>query len=148
MMNVEIYTDGACRNNPGPGGWGVILRYAGMTKELSGAERDTTNNRMELLAAIMGLASLKRKSKVVITTDSQYVQRGMTEWMPNWKAKGRLTAEKNAVKNVDLWQRLDALTQQHEVQWCWVKAHNGHPENERVDELARKAIDQLLEQGS
>lgn len=142
---VEIYTDGACRNNPGPGGWGVVLRYENHEKELSGSEAQTTNNRMELMAAIKGLSALKKSACVVnLTTDSQYVRKGITEWIAGWKKKGWRTANKQPVKNQDLWQRLDELTQQHKVEWHWVKGHSGHPENERADALANQAIDALL----
>ncbi len=145
---VEIWTDGACSGNPGPGGWGAVLRYGEAEKELSGGENDTTNNRMELLAAINALEALTRPCIVDLTTDSQYVRKGMTEWLRGWKAKGWKTASKQPVKNKDLWQRLDALTQEHEVAWHWVKGHAGHPENERCDELARSEIDKLRATGS
>ena len=144
MNEVEIYTDGACRGNPGPGGWGVLLRYNGHEKTLKGAERDTTNNRMELMAAIRGLESLSRPCQVRLTTDSQYVQKGITEWITGWKRRGWRNAAKQPVKNADLWQRLDAATQAHEVGWHWVRGHSGHPENERADQLANEAIDELL----
>lgn len=140
---VEIWTDGACSGNPGPGGWGAVLRYGEAEKELSGGEDETTNNRMELLAAINALEALTRPCIVDLTTDSQYVRKGMTEWLRGWKAKGWKTASKQPVKNKDLWQRLDALTQEHEVSWHWVKGHAGHPENERCDELARSEISKL-----
>lgn len=139
---VEIYTDGACSGNPGPGGWGAILRYKGEEKEISGAEAETTNNRMELMAAIMALESLKRKCAVDLYTDSQYVRQGVTEWLAGWKAKG--WQKKGGLKNVDLWQRLDAINAKHDVTYHWVRGHNGHPENERADELARMAIKNLL----
>ncbi len=144
MNKVEIYTDGACKGNPGPGGWGVLLRYNNHEKTLKGAESMTTNNRMELTAAIEALASLKRSCKVDLTTDSQYVRKGITEWMTNWKKKNWHTANRKPVKNSDLWQRLDQLVAKHEVDWHWVKGHSGHPENERVDELANEAIRELL----
>jgi ribonuclease HI len=143
---VEIFTDGACRGNPGPGGWGALLRYGGHEKELYGAEADTTNNRMELTAAIVALESLKRGCKVALTTDSQYVKKGITEWIANWKKRGWKTADKKPVKNVDLWKRLDAALQPHQVEWHWVRGHTGHPENERADQLANRGIDELLEQ--
>ena len=141
---VEIYTDGACRGNPGPGGWGALLRYNGHEKTLKGAERETTNNRMELMAAIQGLESLTRPCRVRLTTDSQYVQKGITEWIAGWKRRGWKNAARQPVKNADLWQRLEAAARAHEVEWHWVRGHNGHPENERADELANQAIDELL----
>ena len=141
---AEIYTDGACRGNPGRGGWGAVLRYKGHEKTLYGAERLTTNNRMELMAAIRALESLKRPCRVRLTTDSQYVQKGITEWMANWKRNGWKTAAKKPVKNADLWQRLDTAISGHQIQWEWVRGHSGHPENELADELANKAIDELL----
>ena len=137
---VEIYSDGACRGNPGPGGWGAILRLNGVEKELFGGEAATTNNRMELTAAIRGLEALKRPSRVRLYTDSQYVQKGISEWVRGWKRKGWMTADKKPVKNVDLWKRLDELNAQHEVEWVWVRGHAGHPENERADKLANKGI--------
>ena len=143
---VEIYTDGACRGNPGPGGWGVVLRYKGREKTLYGGEPHTTNNRMELMAAIAGLAALKRDSQqVALTTDSQYVKRGVTEWMADWKRRGWRTADRKPVKNVDLWQRLDELVCRHRVSWHWVRGHTGHVDNERADRLANQAIDELLD---
>jgi ribonuclease HI len=141
---AEIYTDGACRGNPGRGGWGAVLRYKGHEKTLYGAEPLTTNNRMELMAAIRALESLKRPCRVRLTTDSQYVQKGITEWMANWKRNGWKTAAKKPVKNADLWQRLDTAITGHQIQWEWVRGHSGHPENELADELANKAIDELL----
>ncbi len=141
---VEVYTDGACRGNPGPGGWGVLLRYGGTEKELYGGEAETTNNRMELMAAIQALENLKRDCKVSLTTDSEYVRKGITEWMANWKKRGWKTASKQPVKNKDLWQRLDKAATQHQVEWHWVRGHTGHPENERADQLANKGIDELL----
>ncbi len=141
---VEIYSDGACRGNPGPGGWGVVLRYRQHEKTLQGAERETTNNRMELMAAIAGLESLKRRSRVRLTTDSQYVMNGMRQWLTDWKRRGWKTADKKPVKNVDLWQRLDAAASKHEVEYEWVRGHTGHVENERADALANAAIDELL----
>jgi ribonuclease HI len=140
---VEIYTDGACRGNPGPGGWGVVLRYKGREKTLYGGEPHTTNNRMELMAAIAGLEALKRSSQVALTTDSQYVKRGITEWMADWKRRGWRTADRKPVKNVDLWQRLDEVVGKHQVSWHWVRGHTGHVENERADSLANQAIDEL-----
>ena len=140
---VEIYTDGACRGNPGPGGWGVVLRYKEREKTLYGGEPHTTNNRMELMAAIAGLEALKRPSRVALTTDSQYVKRGITEWMVDWKRRGWKTADRKPVKNVDLWQRLDGLVGKHQVSWHWVRGHTGHVENERADALANQAIDEL-----
>jgi len=140
---VEIFTDGACRGNPGPGGWGALLRYNGREKSLHGGERDTTNNRMELMAAIRALESLTRPCKVHLTTDSQYVMKGITEWMANWKKRGWKTASRQPVKNVDLWQRLDAALEPHEVKWEWVRGHTGHPENELADQLANQGIDEL-----
>ena len=139
-----MYTDGACRGNPGPGGWGVVLRYNNHEKTIYGAEPLTTNNRMELMAAIMGLESLKRPCRIQLTTDSQYVQKGIQEWLDNWKQRGWKTAAKKPVKNVDLWQRLDQAASIHEIEWHWVKGLSGHPENERADALANRAIDELL----
>lgn len=141
---VKIFTDGACRGNPGPGGWGVLLQYDGKEKELNGAEEHTTNNRMELTAAIMGLEALKRPCSVVLTTDSQYVKNGITQWLPEWKQRSWKTANRKQVKNVDLWQRLDAAVAKHNVNWEWVKGHSGHTENDRVDQLANIAIDEML----
>lgn len=139
---VEIFTDGACRGNPGPGGWGVLLRYGTTEKEIYGYEAETTNNRMELQAAIKGLQALKRTSYITLTTDSQYVRQGMTEWMKGWIARGWKTANKKPVKNADLWQELAAEAEKHEIDWCWVKGHSGHRENDIVDALANKAIDE------
>ena len=136
---VEIFTDGACSGNPGPGGWGAILRFRGEQKELNGGEPKTTNNRMELMAAIAALEALKRPSKVEITTDSTYVKDGITRWIHGWKKNGWKTAAKKPVKNQDLWQRLDQALAQHQVDWHWVRGHVGHPENERADALARQA---------
>ena len=133
---VHVWTDGACLGNPGPGGWGALLRWNGRERELSGGEAETTNNRMELMAAIQALETLKRPCEVVLTTDSQYVRKGITEWMTNWKKNGWRTASKKPVKNAELWQRLDRARERHQVQWDWVKGHSGHPENERADELA------------
>ncbi len=140
---VEIYTDGACSGNPGPGGWGALLRYRGRERTLSGAEANTTNNRMELMAAIKALESLKRPCKVTLFTDSVYVQKGISEWLRNWKRRGWKTADKKPVKNADLWRRLDAAAEAHDIRWRWVRGHSGHPENELVDALARKAIQTL-----
>jgi ribonuclease HI len=142
---VEIFTDGACRGNPGPGGWAALLRHDGREKVISGAEPATTNNRMELTAAIEGLAALKRPAQVALTTDSQYVRQGVTEWMRVWKRNGWRTAARQPVKNRDLWERLDALAATHQVEWHWVRGHSGHPENERVDQAANEAIDTMLE---
>ena len=141
---VEIFTDGACRGNPGPGGWGVLLRYNRKEKKLYGGEPNTTNNRMELLAAIKGLETLKRPCAVRLTTDSLYVKNGLTEWLPNWKQRGWKTAAKKPVKNADLWQRLEAAVDRHDVEWRWVRGHSGHAENEIVDQLANQGIDELL----
>lgn len=138
--HVDLYTDGACSGNPGPGGWGVILRYGDKEKELSGAEPMTTNNRMELMAAISGLESLKRSVPVIIHTDSQYVKNGITQWIHGWKKNGWRTADKKPVKNEELWKRLEAAVAAHEVTWKWIKGHAGHEFNERADELARMAI--------
>ena len=140
---VEVFTDGACRGNPGPGGWGALLRYEGTEKELYGAEANTTNNRMELMAAIMALESLNRECQVRLTTDSEYVKNGITQWLPKWKARGWRTASKSPVKNADLWQRLETAAAQHKVQWHWVRGHSGHAENERADQLANRGIDEL-----
>jgi ribonuclease HI len=145
LDKVSIYTDGACRGNPGPGGWGAILRHDEHEKELSGAEADTTNNRMELMAAIRALESLKRPCDVTLTTDSQYVRLGITEWMAKWKRNGWKTADRKPVKNQDLWQRLDEAAHRHRVHWKWIKGHSGHPENERADELANLAIDGMVD---
>jgi ribonuclease HI len=139
-----IHTDGACRGNPGPGGWGVLLNWNGTVKELSGSEPDTTNNRMEMTAVIMALAALKRPTQATVQTDSQYVIKGITEWLPTWKARGWRTADRKPVKNQDLWERLDQLATEHSLTWQWVKGHSGDPGNERVDELANLAIDAML----
>ncbi len=145
MIRVEIFTDGACSGNPGPGGWGALLRCRGVEKELSGAEKETTNNRMELTAVINALAALKTACDISLYTDSKYVMDGITRWLPCWKKNGWKTSNKKSpVKNVDLWQRLDELAIGHEIRWIWVKGHAGHAENERVDELARKAIKNLF----
>ncbi len=140
---VEIYTDGACKGNPGPGGWGALMIFGDVEKELCGGEKNTTNNRMELMAAIEALAALKRPCQVVLTTDSQYVRKGITEWMTNWKKRGWKTAAKKPVKNADLWKTLDAENSRHQVEWKWVKGHSGHPGNERADDLANKGIETL-----
>lgn len=139
---VEIFTDGACRGNPGPGGWGALLRYNGTERELYGYQAEATNNQMELMAAIQGLEALSRPCEVILTTDSQYVRQGITEWIAGWKRKNWKTAAGNPVKNQDLWQRLDLAAAPHQVDWRWVKGHSGHDENERVDQLANKAIDE------
>jgi ribonuclease HI len=143
LKQVQIYTDGACRGNPGPGGWGVLLRFGQVEKSLYGGEPLTTNNRMELLAAIRGLEALKEPCEVELTTDSQYVRKGITEWLPGWKRNGWRTASKEPVKNADLWQQLDELNQRHKVDWRWVKGHSGHRENELVDQLANRGIDEM-----
>ena len=140
---VELFTDGACSGNPGPGGWGALLRMARREKELSGGEPATTNNRMELMAAIAGLEALQRPCKVRLVTDSKYVMDGATKWIKGWKRNGWKTADKKPVKNIDLWQRLERALQPHEIHWNWVKGHSGHAENERVDQLAREAIEKL-----
>lgn len=140
---VDIYTDGACRGNPGPGGWGVVMRYNDHERELYGGEPETTNNRMELMAAIQALEALNRHCKVRLTTDSRYVQQGISEWLVNWKQRNWKTASRKPVKNVDLWQRLDAIVVRHDVEWHWVRGHSGHPENERADQLANRGIDEL-----
>ncbi len=140
---VHAFTDGACSGNPGPGGWGVVLRWGDHEKELFGGETDTTNNRMELMAAISALESLTRESKVVVTTDSTYVMKGITTWVRDWKRRNWMTASRKPVKNVDLWKRLDEAVARHQVSWEWVKGHSGHPENERADELARRGIADL-----
>ncbi len=143
MQQVEIYTDGGCRGNPGVGGWGALLRMGEHTKELKGGEKESTNNRMELTAAIKALESLTRPCDVILTTDSKYVQNGITQWMPNWKKKNWKTAANKPVKNQDLWQALDKAVQDHKVDWRWVKGHAGHAENELVDDLANQAMDEL-----
>ena len=144
MNKVTIFTDGACRGNPGPGGWGAILRKDDHEKELYGAERETTNNRMELMAAIQALEALKRPCDVTLTTDSQYVKKGITEWLASWKRRGWKTADKKPVKNQDLWERLDQATHKHKIHWKWIKGHSGHEENERADQLANRAIEEML----
>ncbi len=142
---VDIFTDGACSGNPGPGGWGAILRYGGTEREMFGGEPMTTNNRMELVAAIMALESLRRPVKARLHTDSTYLRDGITRWIHAWKAKGWKTADRKPVKNVDLWQRLEEAARRHEVQWIWVRGHDGHDENERADALARRAVAELRE---
>ena len=146
MPEVEIVTEGACRGNPGPGGWAALLRSQGVEKMFSGAEQETTNNQMELMAAIQGLEALKRASSVVLTTDSQYVRQGITQWIHGWKRNGWKTSQKQPVKNKVLWQRLDVAVAKHQVEWHWVKGHSGHEENERVDMAANDAIDVMQAQ--
>ena len=143
MNRVEIYTDGACRGNPGPGGWGALLRFGDDEKELCGGEAETTNNRMEMMAVIQALSALKRPCDVVLTSDSTYVLKGIQEWMPSWKKRGWKTAAKKPVKNVDLWKLLDDAIQGHTIDWRWVKGHSGHAENEIADQLANRGIDEL-----
>lgn len=145
---VEIFTDGACRGNPGAGGWGALLRYKGQERELYGYQAHTTNNQMELMAAIQALETLTRPCHVILTTDSQYVRQGITEWLAGWKRKGWKTAAGKPVKNQELWQRLDAAGARHHIDWRWVKGHSGHRDNERVDQLANKAIDEHRSAGS
>ena len=140
---VEIYTDGACRGNPGPGGWGALLRYGHVDKQLHGGELLTTNNRMELKAVIEALSALSKPCRVTLTSDSTYVLKGISEWLPNWKKRGWRTAGKKPVKNEDLWKTLDDLAEMHEIEWRWVKGHSGHIENELVDQLANRGIDEL-----
>ena len=144
MDKVEIHTDGACRGNPGPGGWGAILRAGKHEKEIYGAEAQTTNNRMELMAAIRALETLKHACAVSLTTDSEYLRKGITEWLPDWKRRGWKTAAKKPVKNVDLWQRLEQAALPHQIEWHWIRGHAGHPDNERADQLANRAIDEML----
>ena len=146
MNPIEIYTDGACKGNPGPGGWGVLLKHGSTEKELFGGEKSTTNNRMELMAVIQALTALKKPCDVTLFLDSQYVLKGITEWIPGWKAKGWRTAAKQPVKNVELWQQLDKLVQEsgHRIDWRWVRGHNGDPGNERADALANRGVDQAL----
>ncbi|HPT48764.1 MAG TPA: ribonuclease HI [Accumulibacter sp.] len=141
---ITVFADGGCRGNPGPGGWGAVLQAGGKEKELWGGEANTTNNRMELTAAIRALEALKRPATVLLHTDSQYLQKGISEWIHNWKRNGWRTADKKPVKNADLWQRLDALASQHQIEWVWVKGHAGHPGNERADNLANRGMDELL----
>jgi len=142
-QKVELFTDGACKGNPGAGGWGALLRYGEVEKELYGGEAETTNNRMELMAVIRGLGALTRPSQVRITTDSQYVKNGITQWIHNWKRNGWKTAARKPVKNVDLWQQLDQAVARHQVDWAWVKGHSGHPENERADALANRGVEEV-----
>lgn len=142
---IEVFTDGACRGNPGPGGWGALLRYKTQEKHLYGAEPHTTNNRMELTAAIMALRAIKQKCHIVMTTDSEYVRKGITEWIIGWQKRNWRTADKKPVKNADLWQQLNDEVAKHDIEWHWVKGHSGHPENELADSLANKAIDEMLE---
>lgn len=144
LAHVVIYTDGACKGNPGPGGWGAILRYGQVEKEMFGGEPQTTNNRMELMAVISALEALKKTCAVEVWTDSQYVQKGIAEWLPNWKKRNWMTADKKPVKNADLWQRLEAATNPHHIQWHWVKGHAGHPENERADQLANRGVEEMV----
>jgi ribonuclease HI len=141
---VEIFTDGACKGNPGPGGWAAILRYKGVEKTISGGAPMTTNNRMEMTAAVKALEALKRPCSVRITTDSQYLMKGITQWLPNWKRRGWKTSQNAPVKNEDLWRRLDEEASRHQVQWCWVRGHNDHKENEMADVLARKAMEPYM----
>tara|TARA_B110000444_G_scaffold252580_1_gene282119 strand:+ start:280 stop:723 length:444 start_codon:yes stop_codon:yes gene_type:complete len=143
LKEVEIFTDGACRGNPGPGGWGALLRYGKNEKKISGGDQLTTNNRMELMAAIKALESLKEPSRVTLTTDSEYVRQGITSWMSGWKKRGWMTANKKPVKNIDLWQSLEKASGIHEIDWMWVKGHSGHRENELADQLANQGIDEL-----
>jgi ribonuclease HI len=143
LKTVEIFTDGACKGNPGPGGWGAVLRYGDAEKQMHGGENNTTNNRMELMAAIVALETLNRPCEVILTTDSQYVRQGITEWIEGWKRKGWKNSQKKPVKNADLWQRLDAARQPHKIDWRWVKGHSGHPENELADQLANKGVEEL-----
>jgi len=141
---VVIYTDGACKGNPGPGGWGALLRWGGHEKELFGGERLTTNNRMELTAVIEALSALKSRCEVALYTDSEYVRNGITTWIHGWKQRGWRTADKKPVKNVELWQRLETLAAQHDVSWHWVRGHDGNPDNERADQLANRGVDSIL----
>lgn len=143
MKKVEIFTDGACRGNPGPGGWGALLRYGNHEKHLFGGESLTTNNRMELMAAIRALSAITEPCRIILTTDSQYVRQGVTSWLAGWKRNGWRNAAKKPVKNKDLWQQLDEATQKHQIEWHWVKGHSGHRENEIADQLANRGIDEL-----
>ncbi len=144
IPKIEIFTDGACRGNPGPGAWAALLRFQGKEKTLSGIETSTTNNRMELMAAIQALIAVKKPCRIILSTDSQYVQKGITEWLPQWKRRAWLTANKKPVKNSDLWKTLALQAERHQISWEWVKGHSGHPENDRVDQLANAALDKLL----
>lgn len=148
MKVIHIYTDGACRGNPGPGGWGAILRHGQHEKHLFGAQTHTTNNRMELMAAIEAIAAIKEPCQIELTTDSQYLRKGISEWIHQWKKNRWRTASKQPVKNQDLWETLDRLIQSHQIQWHWIKGHSGHPENELADSLANRAIDELLQKAS
>ena len=143
MADIELYTDGACRGNPGPGGWGALLKYGDSERELYGGQRHTTNNRMELLAAIEGLAAVEESRAITLSTDSTYVMKGITEWLPGWKRRGWKTAARKPVANADLWRRLDEQNSRHMVTWRWIKGHSGHPGNERADALANRGIDEL-----
>ena len=143
MKDIELYTDGACRGNPGPGGWGALLRYGGSERELYGGETHTTNNRMELLAAIEGLTAIEKSCAITLTTDSTYVMKGITRWLAQWKRRGWKTAARKPVANADLWRRLDEQNRRHAVTWRWIKGHSGHPGNERADALANRGIDEL-----
>ena len=143
MSKIEIFTDGACRGNPGPGGWGALLRAGDHEKELFGGEKETTNNRMELMAAIKALEAVKKPSVITLTTDSQYVRKGITEWITGWKQKGWKNSQRKPVKNSDFWKLLDQQNQRHDVDWQWVKGHSGHPENDKADDLANRGIDEL-----
>lgn len=143
MKEVEIFTDGACKGNPGPGGWGALMRCSGHEKELYGGAPHTTNNRMEMTAAIEALRALNQPCQITLTTDSEYLRKGITEWMAGWKRRGWKTASRQPVKNADLWQALDQLVAKHEIRWCWVKGHSGHPENERADQLANRGVEEF-----
>jgi ribonuclease HI len=145
---VQVFTDGACRGNPGPGGWGAVLRFGDHEREIYGAEPETTNNRMELMAAIRALETLKRSCRVELVTDSQYVKQGITSWLPGWKRRGWRAASGQPVKNQDLWEALDTQARRHQVEWFWVRGHTGHPENERADRLANRGIDEMLAAGA
>lgn len=147
MTPVEIFTDGACKGNPGPGGWGALLRFNQQEKELWGGAAETTNNRMEMTAAVEALKVLKRPCHVILTTDSEYLRKGITQWLAGWKRNGWKTASKQPVKNADLWQALDLLVKQHQIEWRWVKGHSGHAENERADQLANRGVDEILKRG-
>ena len=144
LQVIEIFTDGACKGNPGPGGWGALIRYGKSEKEIWGGEKFTTNNRMELMAAIQSLAILKRPCKVKLTTDSDYLRKGITEWIKKWKINGWRNGDKKPVKNQDLWMQLDEQAKRHEIEWHWIRGHTGHPENERADVLANHGVDQLM----